>query len=106
MPTAETELAIPDGAVESGASEMARVWVGSGRSHVGLRTGMYEPDSEPGVWGLVLADIAEEAIRSLVPDARRSRDIEAVRKQIEKTFKVRLRRSLAAMEAEARRAGA
>ncbi|MEZ5939134.1 MAG: DUF5076 domain-containing protein [Hyphomonadaceae bacterium] len=97
MSTEGRELPPPAGAsTDADATEMVRLWIGAGKSHVALNTGRFATEQEPQVWGLILADIAEHAIRDMIAADPSLGPPDKLRKSIEKTYKIRLRKSLAA----------
>jgi hypothetical protein len=56
------ELLIPSAALEAAdAIEILRVWVAGDAQHVSLQTGVW---SDPGAWGIMLADLARHIARS------------------------------------------
>jgi hypothetical protein len=58
----KNELPIPGRASnDPEGRELARVWAAGGAQHVALATGLW---SDPGNWGIVLADLARHLARS------------------------------------------
>ena len=65
------ELAPPPSAHDSRSQEILRTWVtGDG----GLEVGLISAFDDPGLWGLMLADIARHAARAYEQDGRMSYD--------------------------------
>ena len=57
----EKQLAVPDAAQKDAASfELIRVWVAQQSQQISLRPGVW---SEPGAWGVMLADLARNIVQ-------------------------------------------
>ena len=84
-------LDLPEGIhEEQEGHELVRFWVSSGVDHVTLNIGLFDSQSEPGIWGTVAADIVKHAVRGMMQDDP-SRDERVVYAQIERAFAERLR---------------
>ena len=84
-----------EAAADSSLNELLRVWIGGGRSYVSARTGAFDRSKEAQVWGLALADIAAHVIDELRNQDPSLGSPDQLRKSMQKTFEVRLRRNLA-----------
>jgi hypothetical protein len=60
------QLLIPDAAKADPKSfELLRVWIANKGQHVSLRVGVW---SDPGAWGIMLADLAKHIVNSYDQD--------------------------------------
>lgn len=75
------ELPIPPDAATGNSTELARVWTDGGESYVSIATGVFE---EPGIWGIMLADLARHAANAYAQSE--GRDPEEVLKRIKALF--------------------
>ncbi len=65
------ELEPPPGAYDSEAQEILRTWV---TADGGLEVGLVSAFEEPGVWGVLLADLARHAARAYEQEGRATYD--------------------------------
>ena len=78
------ELPIPAAAVHDVKSlELVRVWAAQGQQHVSLATEVWE---DPGVWGILLVDLARHVARAYEQTA--AADRHAVFQRIRDAFDV------------------
>ena len=94
--TPHTRELPPPSAVEddSDAREIVRLWVAGRESHISLDASAFDSRQEAKVWGLVLADIATQAIEDMIA---RNPDVgtrHGLRKTIVDTCRQRLSRTL------------